>query len=49
MIGFLGAAAVVRQAFIADPTGGGTTDAEARTAIIAIITALETYGLLATS
>lgn len=48
-VGFLGATPVNRQAFIADPSGGATVDAEARTAITAVITALENYGLLATS
>jgi hypothetical protein len=38
-----------RGAHIANPTGGGTTDAEARTAINSILTALETHGLLASS
>lgn len=48
-IGFFAATPVAKQAFIADPTGGATVDAEARTAITAVITALENYGLLATS
>lgn len=48
-IGFFAATPVARQAFIADPTGGSTVDAEARTAITALITAMENYGLLATS
>jgi hypothetical protein len=39
----------VQQSHIADPTGGTTVDAEARTAINAIFVALETHGLLATS
>jgi len=39
---------VVQQASIADPSGGATIDAEARTAIIALITRLETYGFIAT-
>lgn len=34
---------------IADPTGGSTTDAEARTAINAIIDALQGVGIVATS
>jgi hypothetical protein len=41
--------AVAAQAHIADPTGGTTVDAEARTAIGSILTALETLNLLATS
>lgn len=48
-VGFLGAAAVARQAHIADPSGGATTDAEARTAINAILNVLENFGLVATS
>jgi len=35
------------QASITAPTGGTTVDAEARTAINAIITRLEAYGLVA--
>jgi len=46
-IGFFGVAAATQQAHIADPAGGATQDAEARTAINAILAALETYGLLA--
>jgi hypothetical protein len=34
---------------IADPSGGATTDAEARTAINSILTVLENYGFVATS
>lgn len=34
---------------IADPTGGATTDAEARTAIASIINALEAFGIVAAS
>jgi hypothetical protein len=49
MIGFLGATAAVRQAHIADPTGGVVEDAEARNAIDAILVVLETFGLVATS
>jgi hypothetical protein len=41
--------AVAPEAHIADPTGGTTVDAEARTAIGSILTALETLKLLATS
>jgi len=44
-IGFLGATAAARRAHVADPTGGATTDAEARTAINAILVTLETFGL----
>lgn len=38
-----------KESHISDPSGGGTQDAEARTAIAAIIDALEAMGLLATS
>ena len=48
-----GAGAVVatgtEQTLISDPTGGATTDAEARTAINAIIDALQAFGIVATS
>lgn len=37
-----------QQAAIAAPTGGATTDAEARTAIGSILTALRSHGLIAT-
>jgi hypothetical protein len=37
-----------QAAVIADPTGGTTTDAEARTAINAIIDALQAFGIVAT-
>lgn len=48
-LGFFGATPVVQESHIADPSGGGTQDAEARTAINAILAALETLGFLATS
>ncbi len=35
-----------RQAALVAPTGGATTDAEARAAIVAIQTALEAHGLV---
>lgn len=35
-----------QQAFIADPTGGATIDAEARTSIAAIIDALAAVGII---
>lgn len=38
-------AAGTKVAKIADPTGGTTADAEARTAIAAIIDALEAFGI----
>lgn len=37
----------VRQAAITDPSGGGTIDAEARTALIAVLDVLRTHGLIA--
>ena len=37
-----------QAAVIADPSGGATTDAEARTAINAIIDALQAFGIVAT-
>lgn len=36
-----------RQSAISDPSGGGTTDSEARTAISAILGALRNHGLIA--
>lgn len=36
-----------QQSTIADPSGGATQDAEARTAIAAIIDALQAHGLIA--
>lgn len=48
-VGFLGATPSVRLAHIVDPSGGGTVDAEARTAINAILVVLETFGFTATS
>jgi hypothetical protein len=41
-------AALTQQAAIANPAGGATTDAEARAAIVSILTALRTLGLIAT-
>lgn len=38
-----------RLAHIANPSSGSTVDAEARTAINAILTAMETHGLTASS
>ncbi len=40
---------VVRASHIGNPTGGLTVDAEARTAINSILTALENFGLVKTS
>ena len=39
----------VQGGFIADPTGGATTDAEARTAINSILDVLIAHGLIASS
>lgn len=47
LLGFYGATPVDRPDTIADPTGGGTIDAEARTAINAIIDRLQELGLIA--
>lgn len=46
-IGLYGVTPVSRAAHIADPSGGGTQDAEARTAINAILVALENIGITA--
>jgi len=46
-LGVFGATAVTQPAKINDPAGGGTVDAEARTAVNALIDALESLGLLA--
>lgn len=46
MIGFLGAAAALRQPAIADPTGGSTQDVECRAATSAILALLRTFGFL---
>lgn len=43
------AAAVTTQTHIADPSGGGTTDTQARAAIVSILDVLEAFGLTATS
>ena len=48
-IGFWNAAPVAQQAHIADPTGGATTDTEARTAIASINALCATLGLTAAS
>ena len=47
LIGFFGATPVDQPATVADPTGGGTIDAEARTAIQTIIDRLQELGLIA--
>ena len=48
LLGFYGATPVGRPATVADPTGGGTIDTEARTAINDIIDRLQELGLIAT-
>lgn len=47
LLGFWNATPVDQPAHIADPSGGGTQDAEARTAIGAILDLLEETGLMA--
>jgi len=46
-LGFFGATPVDQPATVADPSGGGTVDAEARTAIEAVIDRLQELGLIA--
>jgi len=48
-IGFLGAQPQARIAHVADPAGGATVDAEARSVINSILTTLENFGFHATS
>jgi hypothetical protein len=47
LLGFYNATPVDQPATVADPAGGGTQDAEARTAIVAIIDRLQELGLIA--
>lgn len=47
-IGFYNATPIVQGASVADATGGATIDAEARTAINALISRIEATGLIAT-
>lgn len=47
--GALGATPAAQRSHVADPTGGVTVDAEARTAINSILTTLETFGFHAAS
>jgi len=47
LLGFYGATPVDQPATVTDPTGGGTIDAEARTAINTIIDRLQELGLIA--
>lgn len=44
-VGFFGATPVAQQSHITDPSGGVVIDSESRTAIAAIIDALEAFGL----
>lgn len=46
-LGFYGVTPVVQPALVADPAGGGTVDAEARTAIASVIDKLIELGLMA--
>jgi hypothetical protein len=46
LIGFFGVEPVKKQSAITAPTGGGTVDSQARTAIGTIITTLQTLGLI---
>lgn len=46
-LGFYGVTPVVQQSAITAPSGGATQDAEARTAINSILTALQNLGLTA--
>jgi hypothetical protein len=48
-VGFHGATPTAQAPHIPDPSGGTTVDAEARTAVNAILVALEGKGLLAGS
>ncbi len=48
-ISFYGATPVIRASHIANPSGGITTDTEARTAINSILTAIENFGIIKTS
>jgi hypothetical protein len=45
-IGFYGITPVARQAAISEPSGGVTVDAEARSAITAVIGRLQTIGII---
>ena len=47
-VGLNGVDPAAQHGAIADPSGGATVDAEARTAIIAILDALQTTGIIAT-
>lgn len=45
-VGFYKTLPITQQAHIANPSGGGTADAESRTAINAILVVLENLGLI---
>ncbi len=47
-LGFWNATPVVQGAAVADASGGGTVDAEARTALNTLLARMRTYGLIAT-
>lgn len=47
LVGFYGVTPVDQGATIADPAGGGTVDAQARTAINALIDRLQDIGIIA--
>lgn len=46
-LGFLGTAPIPRQASIALPTGGSTTDTQARVAIGTVISTIQAFGFIA--
>ena len=46
-LAFFGTTPAAQQASIADPSGGGTIDTQARTAINSILDVLDVYGLTA--
>lgn len=43
-VGFLGATPIVRQGAITNPSGGATVDTQARSAISAILSVLQSFG-----
>jgi len=49
LLAFYGTTPIAQEAHIADPSGGATIDAEARTAINSILADLALYGLQAAS
>lgn|SRR3990167_4252654 len=46
-LGFFNKTPIIQQSAITAPTGGGTVDSQARTAINSLITTLEDFGLIA--